>query len=109
VANLFGNPRPVPVGRDQFNLPGHGLATQGRLFVAETGNNRLFSWNRIEDAAAGKDADVILGLPTDRAPSNRRNGLFWPAALSFDGAYLWVGEYKFSYRILRYSLGGPDR
>ena len=33
-----------------------------------------------------------------------REGLFWPGGLSFDGAYLWTGEYKFSGRLLRYSL-----
>jgi len=29
--------------------------------------------------------------------------LFWPGAVSFDGNYLWVGEFKFSGRILRFS------
>jgi hypothetical protein len=33
-----------------------------------------------------------------------REGLFWPGGLSFDGAYLWTGEYKFSGRLLRCSL-----
>jgi hypothetical protein len=109
VADLFGNPQPVSIGKGLFNLPMHGLATHGRLFVADKGNNRILMWDKIEDAVAGRDANSILGLPTDRAPATRRAGLFWPSALSFDGSYLWVGEFKFSTRLPRFSLGGPDR
>ena len=109
VADLFGNPKPVSIGKEQLSLPAHSLAAQGRLFVSDTGNNRVLVWNKIEDAVAGRDADAILGLPTDRVPATRRNGLFMPSGLSFDGSYLWVGEFKFSNRVLRYSLGGPDR
>lgn len=109
VADLFGNPQPVSVGKQQLNLPMHGLATQGRLFVANTVGNGLFIWNKIDDAVAGRDADVMLGLPTDRVPATKRNGLFRPSGLSFDGSYLWVGEFKFSTRLPRFSLGGPDR
>jgi uncharacterized protein (TIGR03437 family) len=109
VADLFGNPQPVSIGKGQFNLPMHGLVTHGGLFVADTVNNRLFIWSKIEDAVAGRGANAVLGLPTDRVPATRRDGLFRPSGLSFDGSYLWVGEFKFSTRLPRFSLGGPDR
>ncbi len=32
--------------------------------------------------------------------------LFYPAALAFDGTYLWVAEFKFSERLLRFSGSG---
>ncbi|MGE3579276.1 MAG: hypothetical protein AB7I25_12535, partial [Vicinamibacterales bacterium] len=37
----------------------------------------------------------------DVTPEIGRNKMFWPAAMAYDGARLWVGEYKFSNRVLR--------
>jgi hypothetical protein len=76
----------------------------GHLFVAD-GFNRVHAWRRIEDALAGKWADVVLGENDfdDVKPEIGRNKLFVPAALCFDGSYLWVGETKFSERLLRFS------
>jgi hypothetical protein len=46
----------------------------------------------------------LLGAKDDSDRSARigRDKLFWPGALAFDGGYLWVGEFKFSTRILRF-------
>jgi len=90
-------------GAGQFNLPQHAMAAGGRLFVADTVFNRVHIWNGIDGALEGRSADVVLGQ-ADRRPATRRDGLFWPGALSFDGSYLWLGEYKFSGRVLRFSL-----
>jgi hypothetical protein len=59
-------------------------------------------WNDIEAALRGAPADALLGSQ-DLKPSTRREGLFWPGAAAFDGSYLWVGEFKFSGRIARFS------
>ncbi len=89
-----------------FNLPGDGMVYNGKYFVANTVHNRVHVWNSIDDALNGGSADVILGQP-DRnniTPAIGKNRLFWPGALYFDGSYLWVGEYKFSGRVLRFSV-----
>ena len=40
----------------------------------------------------------------DNYLSNSRNGLFLPAQISFDGSFLWVGEVKWSNRLLRFRV-----
>jgi len=64
-------------------------------------------WNRVEDALAGRPADALLGATDeqDRKAGLGRNQLFMPGSLAWGGGYLWVGEFKFSTRILRFS---PD-
>lgn len=101
---LGANAQPQRIGGPQvFNLPQHALLAAGQLFVADTVFNRIHVWNSVDDALRGRPADAVLGS-ADRKPSNRRDGLFWPGALSFDGSYLWSGEYKFSGRIVRFTV-----
>jgi hypothetical protein len=104
IEELGDDPRSqVLGGPGRFNLPGHAALYEGSLFVADTVNNRTLVWHRVEDALTGRDPDAILGSP-DRRPSVKPEGAFWPGAVSFDGNYLWVGEFKFSGRLRRYSL-----
>ena len=104
VDELSTNAVPQAIGGPgRFNLPEHGLVSDGRLFIADTVFNRVHYWNRIEDAIAGRNADAVLGS-SDRRPATQRDGLFWPGALAFDGSFLWVGEFKFSGRLLRYAV-----
>jgi hypothetical protein len=62
-------------------------------------------WHRAEDALAGSPPDALLGAANDqdRNPEIGRDKLFMPGTVAFDGSYLWVGEFKFSTRILRFS------
>jgi hypothetical protein len=92
--------------RGNFNLPEGVLIAQGHLLVADTSFNRVQVWTKIEDAMAGKMPDVILGATdlNDTTPEIGQDKLFWPAALAFDGGYLWVAEFKFSGRLLRFSV-----
>lgn len=89
-----------------FNLPGEAMTVNGRLLVADTGNNRVLIWNELADALAYQPADIVLGAADlqDRTAEIGADKLFWPASLAFDGSYLWVGEFKFSERILRFSV-----
>jgi len=66
----------------------------------------VYAWHNIEDVLAGKLYDVILGESSaeDTKPEIGKNKVFWPASLAFDGSFLWVGEFKFSGRILRFSV-----
>ncbi len=98
---------PKQLRNDKFNLPTSMLVYGGKLFVADTGFNRVQIWNEIENALADKDADLRLGQVRDdpyRPLLSDKSGLFMPARLAFDGNYLWVGEFKFSGRILRFSV-----
>jgi len=102
---------PTPTALSGFNLPQGALVSQGHLFVGGTGVDKVFIWKNIEDAIAGKGADVILGSPSASTadpntlvPEIGRSKLFWPAVPAFDGSYLWIGEFKFSERLLRFSV-----
>jgi hypothetical protein len=106
VARLPSNTEPVAiVTRPGLNLPGGALLADGKLFVLDTVFSRTLVWSSVESAIAGRDPDIILGATSldERTPEIGQNKQFWPAGASFDGSYLWVGEYKFSGRLLRYS------
>ena len=79
------------------------LVYDDHLFVGDTGFSTVHIWTDIKDAIDGKVADIFLG-EKGRTPKIGRDTLFWPAALAFDGSYLWVGEFKFSERLLRFSV-----
>lgn len=109
ISDLSSNPSPTVLSG--FNLPQGATVYQGHLFVGGTGVEKVFIWKNIEDAIAKKDADVILGSPNASIadpytliPEIGKNKLFMPSNLAFDGSYLWVGEFKFSERLLRFSV-----
>ena len=103
IDSLSNNSVPTTIGNPgDFNGIQSVVVTENHLFVVDSGNNRVLVWNDIEDALSGSGADAILGTNNNR-PEIGRNKLYWPASVSFDGSYLWVGEYKFSERILRFS------
>ena len=79
--------------------------SHGRLFVADTSFNRVHVWQSAADALVGKPANALLGAKDefDRDPAIGRDSLFMPGTVAFDGSHLWVGEFKFSSRILRFS------
>ncbi|MBI3882336.1 MAG: hypothetical protein HY301_20045 [Verrucomicrobia bacterium] len=106
VSELGPDAEPITLGgRGQFNLPSECLIADGRLFVCNRAFNRVDVWNRVEDALAGRPADALLGVTDeqDRKPGIGRNKLFGPGSLAWGSGYLWVGEFKFSTRILRFS------
>lgn len=92
-------------GRGMFNLPGDALVSHGMLFVADRSFNRVHVWHRIEDAFGGSPADAWLGARdgNDHESGNGADKLYMPGSVAFDGTRVWVGEQKFSTRILRYS------
>lgn len=89
-----------------FNMAASAITAQGHLFVADANNNRVLVWQSVEDALAGAPFDVILGEDDaqDLVPEIGVDKLFWPTRLAFDGSYLWVGEFKFSERLVRFSV-----
>ncbi len=92
----------------KFNMPYDALLPNGGFYVADMGFGRVQLWRKLEDALAGRNPDVLLGARDlqDITHETARDKLFRPGALAFDGSHLWVGEFKFSHRLLRYSIGG---
>ncbi len=107
VSELQSSPPGLEIPGRRFNLPMSVIINDGRLFVADTVFNRVQIWNSVESALSGKEPDVVLGQKNmqDTGPSIGKNRLFWPSELEFNDGYLWVGEYKFSGRVLRFSGG----
>lgn len=91
-------------GMNRMNRPYDVLLTEdGGLMVADTNNNRVLIWHSVDSASSGAPADAILG--GNQPPQIGRDTLYWAGGLAFDGSYLWVGEFKFSNRLLRFSVG----
>lgn len=88
--------------------------TTGKLFVADTGNNRILRFGSYETFLNGADAEAVVGQSTFEATGGRnaRDGLFTPSGIFIDNdGRLWVAD-RNNNRILRYenasSLGnGP--
>ncbi len=99
---IAGGPPPLL----PLNLPHSAIAFNGSFAIANTGNNSVLLWKNIEDAGDTSKV-VVLGQPSlwSREPGNTKNGLFSPASLAAHGNFLWVGEFKFSSRILRFNDG----
>lgn len=105
VDSLDGDIRPLQITGVRFNLPGDALPAGGLFFVADRGNNRVAVWNRIDDALNGAPPNAFLGAAdaNDTRAGLSQTKLFMPGSLAYDGRHLWVGEFKFSTRILRFS------
>jgi uncharacterized protein (TIGR03437 family) len=100
-------PANVVVGQADFTHSGSDTSTlrnpqgvwiqNGKLFVADTQNNRVLIWNSIP-TSNGQPANVILGggntCPEGTVPS--ANTLCSPASVSSDGTHLFVADLGFN-------------
>ena len=86
-----------------LNQPGEVLPFNGSLAVSNTGGNAVFLWQHIEDAGNPNNV-IVLGqsLLQNNSPAIGIDRLFMPASLLAVNNSLWVGEFKFSSRILRF-------
>ena len=109
IDELSSSAEPTLLTGINVNLPQAALAIGGHLFIGDTGFNRVLVWGEISDAVTGSFPDLVLGEEDfdDHIPELGVNKLFWPAALFFDGSYLWMGEFKFSIRLARFSVYSP--
>jgi hypothetical protein len=96
---------PVSLTGVGFNLPKGALLDGTRLWMADTSYSRVLGWNSMEEVLAGARASLILRAADTAAvgPNIGRSSLFMPGSLAWDGSCLWVGEFKFSSRLLRFS------
>lgn len=107
VASLSGCATPQSFGGvGTLNLPEDVQLAAGRVFVADTGFNRVKVWNSLATALANSAPDAILGQAnsTDVTPRIGQDKLFWPGNVMYDGRKVWVGEFKFSGRLVGYPI-----
>ena len=93
-----------------LNLPGNTLIAEDHFFIADTSFNRVLGWESIEGAINGNDPDVVLGQEdfsmSNTEPAIGKDRLFMPVGLAFYTDRLWVGEFKFSGRLVGFEY--PD-
>ncbi len=104
VADLAANATPFKtIAQREIELPVSAITFGGAFAVASTSYNAVYLWPNLDDAGDMTKA-TVLGQPEvgTRDASNAADGLFMPASLAAFGSTLWVGEFKFASRILRY-------
>lgn len=119
VGNLSSSSLPLaeiseisnPPGYSSINLPQGAFVAENHLFIADTNYSRIFCWESTEDAINGNFPEVVLGKEDYSSidPGIGVDSLFWPAGLAFYRNRLWVGEFKFSGRLLcfKYQVEDP--
>jgi hypothetical protein len=84
------------------------LPTQVRFLpigfgIADTSFHRVQLWKSLADAQAGLPPDTILGGEAGERPQTTDDRFYFPASLEVVAGHLYVGEFKFSNRILAFS------
>jgi sugar lactone lactonase YvrE len=90
----------------QLNNPG-GLAldSSGRLWVADSGNNRVLRFDNASMKPNGANADAVLGQNdfVNVAPASTQSGMSSPAAVCVDNTgTLWIADTQ-NNRVLRFA------
>ena len=98
------------------------LTCDGKVIASDMSENRVIIWDNITDATTNKESStpVILGHGPnsyelddlcegtfayhDKIEAIYADTLFMPRYLAYDKSNLWVGEFKFSNRLLRYEM-----
>ena len=88
-----GNLRPIN-GYSNF-AQGVSVNEKG-FFIALQGDNKVVGWSSVEDALSGASPSMSFGGKGDKS----RSGTKLVSAVAWDGIHLWLGEFKFSNRLL---------
>jgi uncharacterized protein (TIGR03437 family) len=114
IPTVNGQPADIVLGQPNFSTVGRNVVAattlrgpqgvwlqNGKLFVADTQNNRILIWNSIP-TQNNQPADVVLGQPnfTSAPPINQTsttlptaaNIMLSPVAVSSDGTHLFVAD-----------------
>ncbi|MFH1368799.1 MAG: hypothetical protein ABII64_06715 [Elusimicrobiota bacterium] len=78
----------------------------GRVYVCDSGNNRVLWWNNADSLTNGKQADGVLGQPDFASNDSActQAGMGVPTGVCVDGSgNIWVADYA-NNRILKYSV-----
>ena len=92
----LANFRPVP-GHDDFPF-GVSINEKG-FFIALQGSDKVVGWSNVEDALNGQNPSMSFGGKDDKSTSGTRMA----STVHWDGYHLWVGEFKFSNRLLGFA------
>ena len=89
-----------------LNLPSEAITFNGSLAIANTSFHDILLWKDINQAP-DPNSMIVLGQEQNN-PNNKaqigQNKLFMPASLLYFNSHLWVGEHKFSSRILDFKI-----
>ena len=81
-------------------FPQSAAITDIGFFVTLQGDNEVVGWQNVDQALNGSQPTMRLGTGS---VSKSAKDLRMPNAIDWDGAHLWVGEFKFSNRMLGFS------
>jgi hypothetical protein len=107
VADLESGSAPNPIKRVErsadllLNMSSSAITFDGSLAIADTNSSRVIIWRDLNDAPDLTKA-TILGQANSQGvdPGLAANRLFMPNSLAATPLGLWVGEIKFSSRVL---------
>lgn len=89
-----------------LNLPAEATTHNGALAIANNSFNNVLLWQDINQAG---NTTSVVALGQNNWQGHQaaigQNRLFMPSAVHFHNDQLWVGEFKFSSRVLRFSPG----
>ena len=95
-----------------LNFPRFALPVDGKLFVADAGNDRILVYDSIPTQHGAK-ADLVIGQPNfvQLTESEGPGSIRSPAAMAYDGENLYVAD-PFTRRVLVFTRGldliGPE-
>ena len=95
-----GVPQVLPV---RTNLPSQARFLPIGFGIADTSFHRVQLWASFADAQAGLQPATILGGEAGERPQTTQNRFYFPASMEVMAGHLYVGEFKFSNRILAFS------
>ena len=90
----------------RINQVSQAVTFNGSLALSSRGDHRVLLWKEMSDWGNASKA-IVLGQPDVNAydAAIGANRLFMPNALLPRNHELWIGEFKFSSRILKFSYG----
>lgn len=93
------------------------ISEDGKVFLCDMGFNRILIWDSVQAAVNGDDVINTIGLGANNytikddtynldagnMSIQSQNTFYAPHYIDYDGNYLWVGDFKFSGGIKRFS------
>jgi hypothetical protein len=94
------SPRALPV---RANLPNQAKFLPFGFAVADTSFHRVQVWESVEAAQRGETPALIIGGEMGDRPQTTAARFYFPASVEVVGETFYVGEFKFSNRILAFA------
>lgn len=87
----------------RVNLPNQAKFLPFGFAIADTSFHRVQIWNSLADAQAGRDPARIIGGAEGERPQTSADRFYFPASIEVVAGHFYVGEFKFSNRIVAFS------